>query len=143
MKTMILLSWLSVLAVGNLNVTTGTSDAQQVLSVVEQFMQNADAQNVQAMEKLLHSDYRAVLNQLFGSDAVSLLDKSTYLKLLESKKIGGDKRSLTVHTLDVQGNNAMVKARFAGQKATFVSYLLLVKDKGGKWLIVSDMPGVG
>lgn len=112
----------------------------KVKAVVEQFAGNADKQDAAAMKSVLHDNFRAVVNRAFGAEDVSIMDKPAYLQLLTDKKIGGDARKVTFSAIDINGNNASVKAIFQGEKLTFTTYLLLVKETSGEWKLISDMP---
>ncbi|MFN7119250.1 MAG: nuclear transport factor 2 family protein [Saprospiraceae bacterium] len=117
-------------------------DQEKIVTVVTQFAKYADTQDATAMSAILDDQYRAYLNRLMGSNQVNTLDKTTYLQLLKDKKIGGEERTVTIATVDVNGNNAFVKVKMEGKKMTFVSYLLLAKSEGGDWKIVADMPAI-
>lgn len=137
MKVLMLLSCFSALTIIS---STPTSDQEAIKKAVKTFATAADQQDVEAMDAILHPEYRAVLNQLFGSKQVTLLDKASYLAMLKAKKIGGDKRSIAIQTVDINDLNAMVKVQLKGAKATFTTYLLLAKGSDQMWRIISDMP---
>lgn len=117
-----------------------SSDEKMVSKIVHQFAASADKQDAVKMEKILDTQYRAVLNQLFGSKEVSVMDKTAYLQMIRDKKIGGDNRKVEILAIDITHNNAAVKARFTGTELNFQTYLFLAKDTHGQWKIVSDMP---
>lgn len=127
------------LAVGTPPASTNT-DEQQIREVITNFAAYGDQQNVTAMDAILDPGYRAVLNRLFGSKEVNFLDKAAYLQMLRDKKLGGDQRQVTIHSVDITNNNAVVKAEFAGQKMTLITFMLLTKTEAGDWKIVVDMP---
>ncbi|MBL4650468.1 MAG: nuclear transport factor 2 family protein [Aureispira sp.] len=114
--------------------------ANAIIDVVEAFGKSADQQNATKMGKILHKDFRALLNRLFGGKDLSVTNKETYLSLLESKKIGGDNRTVIINSINIQGANAYVHATFKGEKLIFNTYLLLVEKEDGVWQIISDMP---
>jgi len=116
------------------------NEEKAVKEAVKLFSQSADLQNTNNMNKVLHKNFRAVLNQLFGSKEVSITDKETYLALLKDKKIGGDKRKVSFESVDIYGKNASVKAVFDGNALKFSTYILLVKTAEGKWQVINDMP---
>lgn len=76
--------------------------------------------------------------RLFGSESVGIMDKSTYLEKIESKEYGGDKRELTIENVIVNGTSTSTKLSFKGEKTTFVSIILLIQNKEGKWKLISD-----
>jgi hypothetical protein len=110
--------------------------------VVSAFAGNADKQYAAAMKTVLHADFRAAVNRVFGSENVSIITKESYVQMIADKKIGGDTRKVSITSVDVQGNNAHVKATFTGEKLTFNTYLLFVKDPSSAWALISDMPDI-
>lgn len=116
------------------------NDEKAISVAVHHFAANADQQDVKKMAAVLDDNFRAVVNRLFGSKEVSIMDKSLYLQLLKDKKIGGSKRDVTILTMNVTNNNASVKAQLTGKDLLFTTYLLLVKNEEGEWKIVNDMP---
>lgn len=134
----------AALALGSIAATAApqSSDDDNVRKCITLFSVYAGDRDISGMERVLHADFRVIANQLMGGDAVSLIDKQTYLQFLRDKKFGGEKRTVTIKSIDVMGNNASVKVVFEGEKAVFTSYMLLVKDKAGEWAIISDLPSV-
>jgi len=130
-------------AAGALNFTDDeVKDLEKVAKAVNQFSTSVDARDVKSTDQVLHTNFRSVVNRLFGSEEVSIMDKSLYLKMLGDGKIGGDKRNVTIHTINLEGNNAVVKASFEGAQLRFSTFMQLVKDPKGNWTIISDMPRI-
>jgi Putative lumazine-binding len=128
---------------GSLSLQAQTlQDLERLEGAVKTFCQAADVQDVAAMDKVLHPLYRAMLNRVFGSNELQIIDKTTYLELLKTKKIGGDARDIRILYLDVEGDNALVKALFTGKTLRFVTYLSLVKLPDNSWQVAADMPVV-
>ena len=139
MNKVIFMSLLALMVSGKLN-AQNKSDEKKVKSAIETFSQSADQQDVSKMDNILHAEYRTVANRLFGGTDVSVMDKPTYLSMLEEKKIGGDKRDVEIVSVNIVDNNASVVAKFNGKVLKFTSYLHLVKDDKGTWQIINDMP---
>lgn len=139
MKKVVLTTAVALFALSN---TFGQSkeDKQRVKETIVNFAKYADQQNANEVDKILDPNYIAFSNRLFGSKEVSLTDKTTYLKLLSDKKIGGDKRKVTILSVDITEANAAVKVQMDGEKMKFTSYILLARDENGIWTIVGDMP---
>lgn len=138
-------SLLSFFLMMSLGVTLGAQDNEDLVAIeaaVANFAAFGDQQNVAGLEGLLHPQFRAVVNRLFGSEEVSLMDKTVYLELIKTGKIGGDQR--TVHLLEVEvvANNAHVKALFVGEKLRFTTFISLVKNPAGEWQVISDFPHI-
>lgn len=118
-----------------------TGNAQEgidaLAQAIEQFVKAGDEQNVQALEGLLHTNYRIVWNNP-EKGTLTVLDRETYLTMIRDKKIGGDQRVIHVESIElIAGGNALVKTRLKGEKANFQSLLSFVK-KDEAWLLVQD-----
>lgn len=117
-----------------------TSAMKEVQSTVKTFMKAGDNNDIKAMDDLLDANYRVVMNRLFGSTEVSIMQREVYIQKVESKEFGGDKRVLTFSDLVVNGNTAMVNVEAKGAKSTTKSIIVLLKDEKGNWKLVSDTP---
>ena len=122
--------------------TPTSSDISDITSLVETFSKSADGRQVAKMESILHDSFRAIINRAFGSDKVDFIDKQTYLTLLREEKIGGDNRHISITSIDLEGNNAVVKAELAGKDYNFTTFIQTVKGADGKWKVMSDMPHI-
>lgn len=130
-----------ILMIGFMTACT-TADAQnaqkQIEKTVKQFVKGGDQNDISILDDVLHANHRVAFNDL-KSNQLKILDRATYLKLIENKSFGGDKRSITFESIDIyDGITATVKAKFVGSKATFYNYLSLVKI-GDDWKIVQDL----
>lgn len=120
----------------------GTGDEKKIEKAVKEFVATADAQDADKMATILDPNFSSLVNRLFGAETTSVTSKEDYVALLREKKIGGDSRKVEILSIDVQGENASVKAIFDGTKLKFTSYLLLAKDKEGVWRVVTDYPAI-
>ncbi|WP_248724156.1 nuclear transport factor 2 family protein [Seonamhaeicola sp. ML3] len=116
------------------------SELENIKEVITAFAKAGDKNDSQELAMYLDDNYRIVMNRLFGSESVVIMDKSTYLKKIESKEFGGDKRQLNFENITINGSSASVKVTFKGEKMTFVAILCLIQNKEGKWKLVSDIP---
>lgn len=120
-------------------------DGEDLLAVekaIEQFSAAGDQRDLGQLEKLLHPDFRTVVNRQFGSEEVSLMSKAVYLQLVKDEKIGGDQRQVHFLGVNVVGNNATVHALLLGSKLRFTSFFSLVKAANGDWQIIGDFPHI-
>lgn len=117
-------------------------EKENVENAVRQFVKAADQRLEVQVDQVLDENFRAVINRAFGSDELTLIPKTTYLEMLKQGKLGGDDREIEILLTDINGLNAMVKARLRGKAMVFTTYLSLVKNKDNRWLIVSDQPHV-
>lgn len=118
------------------------TDLAQIQAVVREFSAAGDQQNTARLDKILHPQYRAIVNRLFGSPDLSLMDKALYLQLMSDKKIGGDTREVFLLQTDISGTTASVKAIFLGKILRFTTFISLVKLPDGTWQIIADMPEI-
>ncbi len=119
-----------------------TDDLAKIEAVVRAFSTAGDQQDATRLDKILHPQYRAIVNRLFGSPDLSLMDKTLYLQLIADKKIGGDTREVFMLQIDIEGNTAFVKAILKGKVLRFTTFVSLVKLPDGTWQIISDMPEI-
>jgi len=122
-----------------------TSHAQKteekaVRHVIIAFSEAGDNNDSKKLSAYLDDNYRIVMNRLFGSEEVSIMSKSVYLEKIRAKEFGGDKRTVTIENLIINGASAVAKVVFKGEKMTFISLITLIKDKNGKWKLVSEIP---
>ncbi|MEO0895682.1 MAG: nuclear transport factor 2 family protein [Bacteroidota bacterium] len=140
LKTMILFGFMSIM-MASLGLSQNT-DVKAIKQTIKTFAGAADAYDTDAIDTCTDDHYRIVMNRLFGSKGVGIVDKATYLKKIESKEWGGDKRSLSFENITVNGASASAKVTLKGEKATFVSTFTLIKDGDGVWKLVEDVPTV-
>ncbi len=140
MKTIVVM--LSLLFTGSALPDQPGSDLDKISDAIHLFVKGADQRDLKKIESVLHPQFRAVVNRLFGSADVTVMNRALYLDLLKQEKIGGDDRTIKIKSIDLEGNNAVVKATFLGKETRFDTYIQLVKDTEGKWWLVSDMPSI-
>lgn len=116
------------------------NDVKAVKQVIGTFALAGDKNDATLLEKQLDDNYRIVMNQLFGSKEVEIMNKGTYLEKIRSKQFGGDKRKLDFKEVIINGNTAVVKVIMKGEKSTFHSLICLVKDVNNRWKLISDTP---
>ncbi|WP_190811593.1 nuclear transport factor 2 family protein [Flagellimonas sp. S3867] len=131
--------WLSALMF-SVGCQSQNEEVKAIKETITNFSKAGDTHNVNQLETLLDGNYRIVMNQFFGSSEVSVVPRSVYLEKIESKEWGGDIRKLTFGNIEINGNTACAKVVMKGQKSTFKSLLVLVKDSNGSWKLVSDVP---
>ena len=115
-----------------------TAVRQTILSMAKA----ADQSNATELDQYLDTNYRVVMNQLFGSTEVSILSKAVYLEKIRNREFGGDTREISIDHVVINGNSASAQVTFAGAKLTFVSLITLIKDQGGQWKLIGEIPTV-
>lgn len=128
---------LSVLFTVNL---IAQGDAGRISSVITQFTKAGDIYDVLMLDELLDDNYRVLMNRMFGSEQVVTLQKSDYLKKVASKEFGGDTRTVEIENMVINGTIASVKVNFTGEKLSYNSIMVLIKDGDNEWKLISDVP---
>lgn len=119
------------------------NEEKSIKKVITNFAKAADNNNAAELANYLDENYRIVMNRLFGSESVSIVNKTDYLAKIETKEWGGDKRTIEIHDVVVNGNTASAHVTLKGEKSTFISIFTLIKNSEEKWLLVSDTPIIG
>ena len=133
-KVMFLLSMLGGISLS----AQAQQDVALISTVIEKFSTAGDAQDVEALAKIIDDHYRIVWNNV-EKGTVTILDKTTYLGMVQDKKIGGDKRDVQIEAVElIDGGNALVRAILTGTQADFSSLYSLVKNENGEWHVIQD-----
>ncbi len=133
MKTFIL--FLSLSAFGFANAQNATDNS--IKATIEFYSKAGDAQNVEKLRSVLHSNYRLVWYS--GQEDPFIADKDFFLSQFEKKEWGGDKRKVSVETIHVFDEiNATAKVVMDGDKAEMRSFFTLIKV-GSEWKIVGEL----
>ncbi len=140
MKTIIYTLLVALMTLTAIHTNAQTPAMKEVKQTVQKFMKAGDQNDSKTMEGLLDSNYRVVMNQLFGSEEVSILPRDVYLQKISSKEFGGDSRKITFKEVIINGNNAVVNVESIGEKSTMTSIIVLIKDVDNSWKLVSDTP---
>lgn len=119
-----------------------TEEEKSIKNTINAFVKAADDRNVRSLDILLHNEFRVLANRLFSSDSLTTINKTAYLTLIETGKIGGDKRQIKIEEVRIEGNNSFVIASFLGKSMIIHSKLFLIKNVSGNWQLVSDFPNV-
>ena len=123
-----------------LSSTAQSTDEKAIQETIIAFAKAADNNDASALEKELDNNFRVIMNRLFGSKQVNILERDIYIEKIKNKEFGGDKRSVSFDQITLNGNTASVKTTMKGSKSTLISLLILVKSEDEKWKIVSDTP---
>ena len=117
---------------------TNMDDKKDIEKTLMKYLKAGDENDVKALEKLTHDDFRVVLNDT-KETVVKIIDRPTYLDLIGKKVFGGTPRKVEIQMLDVFGNtNATVKTKLISEKVTFYNYYSLLKING-KWWVIQDL----
>ncbi|WP_299673422.1 nuclear transport factor 2 family protein [uncultured Tenacibaculum sp.] len=111
---------------------------KEVKSALEAYINAGDINNVEKLKPHLHSNFRVALYDA-KKRGISILDKSTYLSFIGSKKFGGYKRKTTYENIEFIGKNmASIKATLTSPgKPTLKNFYSLVKTNNA-WVVIQD-----
>lgn len=123
----------------NMSDQTQTAAVEKVFT---QFVAGGDQQDTTILSEVLHPTYRLAINQFMGGKDVTLIDRSGYLGMIAGKKIGGDPRTVTIHSTEVVGNFALIRADLQNSTLRFESLFTFVQDTDGRWWLSGDTPFV-
>lgn len=138
MKTKILVFLTSIILLSCQSSSSQNSNEKDVKSMLASYINAGDTNDVKKLTPHLHDNFRVTLYD-GKKDAVSILDKSTYISFIETKKFGGYKRTANYESIQFIGNNMVsVKATLTSPgKPTLKNFYSLVKIKGN-WLVIQD-----
>lgn len=129
-------------ATGQQKSTQMESSEKAVRTAVTDYLTAGDVRDVTGLEATLNPAFRACVNQFMGKPGVTVIDRADYLSLISAEKLGGTPREVTIKSVEVIGNIAVVRAFLDSEKLTFDSIYTLAKDAQGDWTVVSDTPFV-
>lgn len=137
MKTKILI-FLTIFTLASTQSEAQSTAINDVKSTLESYIHAGDINDIKKLKPHLHGEFRVVLYD-GKKDATSILDKSTYVSFIKTKKFGGYKRSINYEDLQLIGEHmASVKVTLTSPgKPTLKNFYSLVKTKG-KWLVIQD-----
>ncbi|WP_299710460.1 nuclear transport factor 2 family protein [uncultured Tenacibaculum sp.] len=137
MKTKILI-FLTTLILLSCTTNAQKDDKKGVKSTLTSYINAGDTNNVVQLNPQLHPNFRVALYD-HKKNAISILDKATYVSFIESKKFGGYKRKASFENFQfIEKNMATVKVTLTSPgKPTLKNFYSLVKIKN-KWLIIQD-----
>jgi len=113
------------------------NDAKAIKKAIQTFHEGGANNDIRQLEPVLSEHFRVVFHDTV-KPAVQVLDRATYLQLIDTKVFGGQPRDLVIESLDIHdGVNATAYVHQKGQENTLHTYLSLVKSNG-TWKIVQD-----
>ena len=111
----------------------------QIKQAIAQFVKGGDESDTRLLDRVLHDQFRVTNNGYMGTAGVTIIDKTSYLKNIESGLFGGVPRTMTIERIDEEDTVAMVKLRLVSTENDFVSYNSLVLDVDGQWKIINNL----
>ncbi|KAA3602848.1 MAG: hypothetical protein DWQ06_06665 [Calditrichaeota bacterium] len=132
------LTTLSILTILLTNVfASEKEDREAIRQTISYFVQSGDTQSSKLGKKSLHEDCKQIILGNIGETEKGFMEMPTsvYLKMLDEKKIGGDKRTFEISSLEVSNQTASAKVKIYSEKHTFTDFISLAKF-GNEWKII-------
>ena len=116
-----------------------TQSSLQVLeTIIHQFNEGGATNDISKIEPLLHENFRVVFNNT-AEKQVQILNRETYLGLIEKKVFGGEDREVVIESIQLEeGLIASAKTQQQGAKNTIFALKNFVYDNG-QWLMTEEV----
>ena len=118
------------------------NENDQIKKAITQFVKAGDVRDLVSLDQAMHSGFRVVLNNAFGSNKIDILSKEAYLAMIKEGKIGGTPRKIEIVSVETADNIATAKVKLESDKLRFTSLYSLVKTPDEQWQLIHDMPHV-
>ncbi|WP_299765898.1 nuclear transport factor 2 family protein [uncultured Dokdonia sp.] len=111
---------------------------KDVKSTLASYIHAGDINDAEKLKRYLHDDFRVVLYDT-KKNATSILDKSTYVSFIKTKKFGGYKRNINYEAIEfIEEHMVTIKVTLTSpDKPTLKNFYSLVKLKN-EWLVIQD-----
>ncbi|WP_298420697.1 nuclear transport factor 2 family protein [uncultured Kordia sp.] len=137
MKKSILI--LTVIVLTAINATAQKNSEEKALkAALLSYIKAGDNNDTAALKKVLHPDFRVSLYDS-SKDAVSILDRKTYVSFINKKKFGGYVRTPEFHSILFIGKNmSSINVTLTSPgKPTLKNFYSMV-NLNGKWVVLQD-----
>jgi len=108
--------------------------SDSVMEVLEQYALGTERSDTSLLEKAFHKDFRVIA---ITTDGLRVISREDYLALIETKKIGGHKRELSLKSASINENVIQVSLTLTGKEAIFHDHLDLIKEDS-HWKILHN-----
>ncbi len=116
------------------------ADKKAVESRVVAFIKAGDESNRKVLEECLHPNYRALAHLPNTSAATPVIEnREQYLQLISEGKIGGKPRTITIRSVELWNNTAIVRAELESAALRFSSTFSLFYSVETGWQLVHDL----
>jgi len=118
---------------------THMDQTERITQAITNFVKGGDHSDLELLDRVLHKDFRVTNNGFMGISGITIIDKTDYLKKIESGVFGGLPRTMTIEKLDQNGIIASVKLRIESSENDFISYNALILDTDNEWRIIHNL----
>jgi ketosteroid isomerase-like protein len=116
------------------------SQSDQMLAseqIIYAFAQASDSADADALELILHPDFRVVFTTKAGASPTTL-SRAQYLQMVREGKIGGNPRTVELSEVSVTSGFAITKATMTRPDAVFTGVYSLIEQENGRWLLLEE-----
>jgi hypothetical protein len=129
---------IGVIIMSLLTATSSHANSQlvsdSVMEVLQQYTQGTEHSDITILEEAFHQDFRVVA---ITAEGLRVINRNDYLALIKAKKIGGNKRHLSLKSV-IEGENVMqISLTLSAEKTIFHDHLDLIKQDG-RWQILHN-----
>ncbi len=108
---------------------------QPSVDAVHAFVKAGDSKSVAELQTVLHDEFRVVAQM---PDGLSVLDKATYIDLIDKGVIGGGKRTAQIDSVITSGPLVTVKGTLTSSDADFDCTWTVVQNDAS-WQVIQDL----
>ena len=117
---------------------SGQSATQILEELIHQFNDGGANNDISKISPVLHDNFRVVFKNTVENQ-VQILDRATYLDLIDKKVFGGEARKVIIESLQIDdGMMASVRTQQQGTKNTLHALKNFV-FQDGKWLMTEEV----
>ncbi len=118
------------------------SNEEKIIQQVTKFLEGGDNSDLEMLDDALHEKYTNVQNGFFGEKGIYVINKEKYFSLISDKTFGGIPRMISINSIDIEGNIAMVKVSLKSETLKFKSFISLVQLENLNWKVIGNFPHV-
>jgi ketosteroid isomerase-like protein len=104
--------------------------------IIQAFAQASDRSDAEALEQILHPDFRVVFTMKAGTSPTTL-SRAQYIQMVRDGKIGGKPRKVELSGFSSSNSFATTKATMTRPDAVFTGVYSLI-EQDGRWLLLQE-----
>ncbi len=143
MKAILIITIGLITLAQQLGAQTDQEMKKEIETLIMDFESAVSQRNLDALETILHKQYRVVANRFKGSPTPTVIDRKSYLEMMKAEKIGGVEYQVDIKSISTFEHTASAELLFQSNvNPDLHKYLLFVLDQDDVWKVVSDVPVV-
>lgn len=114
---------------------------EQIKKVIENFVKGGDNNDIDLLEKVLHTKFQNIQDRYFAEKGIYVFSKQEYIDLVRNKTFGGNPRTIHYENIEQMSNIAIVKVVLESAYLIFNSTITCVyNDK--VWQVINNTPNI-